>query len=674
MNERAATVQAKPSSSDASSIGGLLQRKCVCGNQTVSGGECESCAHMRLQRKSLDGSSIDVIPASVHKVLRGSGVPLESRTRAAMETGFGQDFSGVRIHVDGAAAQSARAVDALAYTVGRNVVFASGQYEPNTSPGRRLIAHELAHVVQQQALHAVPAGISAPDSAMEREADRAADHVTSGFPSPPLPRAYTPLIAREVDTRSMPAKDDGVDKVHRIVTPGKCALAPQSRAATSGDIGSSSAFLQIDLCRGSVAGQLRGELDYGSALQQAGQAVGKLLSNSTSGQSSQQALSTFSNDLKQLKPGAHVKLNLLASDVFRLDITGMGGASVAGGASGKATTRAEFDTGPVKLSVEGSVSGGTQDQTRYEITGNITFGGTRQRAPDCRACECSDTKLQFLCNHVPGKGDTPPAKPVRPQPRYIPYFFDYADITPNPRLTHMNETNLYEAVNLLNANYTIARIEGSASPEGPAQGKRGPFTNNTRLAEARAIEGKKRLDAVIQRAIQEPMRMRTDQLRRALGAGYPVVGRGELFGADARSEVADPALMPHLQHVLAPPAEGQPDPLAQEHVTGAGLSADVSAETQADVEAFRSGKRGDKKLSDADRLEAIYQPLRRALFVFDPPPEPPANLRLGQKGIENVIGKPIDCNDAHRALFAGVPIAKPFEGECSGPGKQADKP
>jgi hypothetical protein len=186
------------------------------------------------------------------------------------------------------------------------------------------------------------------------------------------------------------------------------------------------------------------------------------------------------------------------------------------------------------------------------------------------------------------------------------------------------------------------------------------------------VEGKKRLDATIQKNLGSLVIMRKEPLTRALAAGYPVVGRGELFGTDAKGEVDDRALMKHLQGALAPPAEGKPDPLAQEHVTGPGLSAGVQAQDQADVDEFRTGKRGDRKLSQDERLQAMYEPLRRALIVLVPPPAPPPDLRLDPKQIENVIGLPVDCTDEHKALFANVPIARPFEGECKAPGKKGD--
>jgi hypothetical protein len=90
-----------------------------------------------------------MVPPIVHEVLRSPGQPLDPATRAFAEPRFGYDFSGVRVHADRHAAESARAVNALAYTVGQDVVFGSGRYAPGISAGRRLLAHELAHVVQQ---------------------------------------------------------------------------------------------------------------------------------------------------------------------------------------------------------------------------------------------------------------------------------------------------------------------------------------------------------------------------------------------------------------------------------------------------------------------------------------------------------------------------------------------
>src|SRR5215218_7862079 len=191
---------------DASATGEavLLQRKCACGQHTPGGGECEECRKKQtgtLQRAAIRPSAMEEAPPIVHEVLRSPGQPIDPVAREALEPRFGQDFSrvrlrtggspgpqgrlavsrpddefeleaervaervtrgevsaettsrydlsGVRIHADAAAAESARAVGALAYTVGRDVVFAAGQYAPASAAGRNLLAHEPTHVVQQ---------------------------------------------------------------------------------------------------------------------------------------------------------------------------------------------------------------------------------------------------------------------------------------------------------------------------------------------------------------------------------------------------------------------------------------------------------------------------------------------------------------------------------------------
>jgi hypothetical protein len=95
-------------------------------------------------------AAVPSAPPIVHEVLRSSGQPLDAATRSLMESRLGHDFGAVRIHTDTLAAESSRAVEALAYTVGSDIAFAAGQYTPRTVRGRQLIAHELTHVIQQR--------------------------------------------------------------------------------------------------------------------------------------------------------------------------------------------------------------------------------------------------------------------------------------------------------------------------------------------------------------------------------------------------------------------------------------------------------------------------------------------------------------------------------------------
>ena len=171
----------------------LLQRKCACGGAAGISGECEECSKKKrfgLQTKlkvnkpgdnyeqeadrvvdqvmstpvnpTVSGApprvprssgqsngQMDAAPASVHEALASPGRPLEPALRQDMEQRFGHDFSRVRVHFGAAAEQSVRDVNAHAYTVGHDMVFDAGGFAPGTHEGRRLIAHELTHVVQQ---------------------------------------------------------------------------------------------------------------------------------------------------------------------------------------------------------------------------------------------------------------------------------------------------------------------------------------------------------------------------------------------------------------------------------------------------------------------------------------------------------------------------------------------
>lgn len=202
MSERAAvtgTAIAAPVSTMRQGPTALLQRQCACGGSGGMTGECEACKRKKLlgqplqrkltisepgdpyeqeadrvaehvmrmphpavnglqqagtpsliQRRATPGSTGAMeAPQSVHDVLSSPGQPLDAATREFFEPRFGHDFSHVRVHSGERAAQSARDVRAVAYTVGNNVVLPDGQTSMETQSGRRLLAHELTHVIQQ---------------------------------------------------------------------------------------------------------------------------------------------------------------------------------------------------------------------------------------------------------------------------------------------------------------------------------------------------------------------------------------------------------------------------------------------------------------------------------------------------------------------------------------------
>ena len=122
--------------------GVIVQRKCA---------GCEE--EEQLQRKETSSEAAEAAPSMVHD----SGAPLDSTTRTYMEQCFGHDFDKVRVHTGGQADAAARQINSLAFTLGKDVVFREGQYAPHSNSGRRLLAHELTHVVQQSSDSATPA-------------------------------------------------------------------------------------------------------------------------------------------------------------------------------------------------------------------------------------------------------------------------------------------------------------------------------------------------------------------------------------------------------------------------------------------------------------------------------------------------------------------------------------
>ncbi|MFL6257085.1 MAG: DUF4157 domain-containing protein [Pyrinomonadaceae bacterium] len=201
----AAPAQATPVTAFTRIKGTRLQRSCGCGDKASATGDCDECGRKKLSRRASGHDTAPrTAPPIVGEVLNGTGRPLDDATRAFMEPRFGHhfgnvevlsgarasgatevvpstdrseveadevarqltsptfavqqgalghDFSRVRVHHDSKAAESARALNARAYSIGDDIVFAEGQYQPATSTGRELIAHELTHVVQSRTSH-----------------------------------------------------------------------------------------------------------------------------------------------------------------------------------------------------------------------------------------------------------------------------------------------------------------------------------------------------------------------------------------------------------------------------------------------------------------------------------------------------------------------------------------
>ena len=185
---------------------GLLQR---CGGRQCPEGTCDH----RTSR----------VPAAVREAMRSPGQPLPSPTRDVMEAEFGHDFSQVRVHADSQAAEAAGAVDANAFTLGNHIVFGTSRWAPQTPSGSRLLAHELAHVLQQPSgpyLDGEGLNISHSHDPAEREAEA----VAAGFGGPMPPQAgpiRDPRIARQesgqADRPTAPILNPADPRVNKIL-------------------------------------------------------------------------------------------------------------------------------------------------------------------------------------------------------------------------------------------------------------------------------------------------------------------------------------------------------------------------------------------------------------------------------------------------------------------------
>lgn len=155
----------------------------------------------RKQRESRDGVR-EASRAEIDATLAASSArPLDQGARAKLEPSFGYDFSQVRVHTDDQAASSAESLNARAYTVGSDIVFGAGAYAPASREGQRLIAHELAHVVQQSAgASPAPTGpdlaVSRPGDSLEVAANTMAGQAIAGQPVAAA-QASAPAVQRE---------------------------------------------------------------------------------------------------------------------------------------------------------------------------------------------------------------------------------------------------------------------------------------------------------------------------------------------------------------------------------------------------------------------------------------------------------------------------------------------
>lgn len=207
MSERAAMHAISPQTARQ---GGMSPaRNCACGRHTIVGARCPNCGRSAslVQRQGDGAAAPPVLPDPAQDVLQAPGKPLDAAVRRFMEPRFGRDFSTVRVHTDDQAAAAAGSLNAAAYTAGDRIVFGRDRYAPQRPGGLHLLAHELSHVAQQHAatgLQRQPLDHGS-ETALEREADRAADAALGGTPLPRLSTVAGKAVQRQTADAKAPA-------------------------------------------------------------------------------------------------------------------------------------------------------------------------------------------------------------------------------------------------------------------------------------------------------------------------------------------------------------------------------------------------------------------------------------------------------------------------------------
>ncbi|HEX8174254.1 MAG TPA: DUF4157 domain-containing protein [Pyrinomonadaceae bacterium] len=166
------------------------------------------------RREDEGGAASPSIASSVSsQIEQSNGHGLNDDTKQSMESRFGHDFDDVRVHTDAPAQEAAKDLSAEAFTTGRDIYFSQGAYDPSTREGQGLLAHELAHVVQQDDGAASQSTygfhVSQPSDPLEQQADEASRAVMRGETFPPLTSSSVPVIARQAATGTGAAEGGG---------------------------------------------------------------------------------------------------------------------------------------------------------------------------------------------------------------------------------------------------------------------------------------------------------------------------------------------------------------------------------------------------------------------------------------------------------------------------------
>lgn len=177
-----------------------------------------------------DSAGLNRNRSKVNAVLQQPGQPLQRETKQFMGTCFGYDFSRVRVHTNEMASKAADSVQASAFTFGHNVVFGAGQYRPESGVGRKLIAHELTHVVQQDSLHRPSVPHESKENSTRRQTKGSSTAYSAESPLAPIVRSRGALCSHMIHRAARPPMQQGARRLEIVIEfpePGKAKVTAQ---------------------------------------------------------------------------------------------------------------------------------------------------------------------------------------------------------------------------------------------------------------------------------------------------------------------------------------------------------------------------------------------------------------------------------------------------------------
>lgn len=503
----------------------VLRRKCECGQHTA-GGECEECKKKKteekssgdplLQRAALSRNPMNAVPGVVNTAMQQQGRTMEGGIRSRLESSFRCDLSRVRVHSDESAARAASAINARAFTLGQNIWFGRNEFAPNSVGGFHLLAHEVAHTIQQGAQ--TPAvqrslAVGAVDDPAEAAADRAADAASRSASAPQLGNSQA--VIRRAPTGKFPlVEDKGPDKKRvsldehtTYIIERTLSATPQTehrkvppKVGAGADFGR--AWVCVEWCQDRVRGQVAAGLDVRNEL------------NSIVPQLVQAASRGDEAGVKSVLQGATVTpfLNVLVAKSENWQVNAKVEADVGRGGAREERLTFKLQTRVVNLSVGGNV---TQTPTGADPGVFVRLEVPLEKAPRTFTCKTKQkTSFVFNYSYVCWKEPSPPKpeSPAKLDPREREIFFCWAKTdlnkgkcVPGPRdkgkesadksaeAAAKNQQNLKDLRADFGDRYRLTTVTGYTSAEGP-EAPAGKFPGNEVLRNKRAEEALSQAD------------------------------------------------------------------------------------------------------------------------------------------------------------------------------------